>query len=53
VLHEGIVQHLQATPGAITFPAPSLGEHTEQLLEELLGLSDTEIRALHDEGVLQ
>lgn len=33
-------------------PAPRLGEHTEQILAELLGLSATEIGRLHDDGVV-
>ena len=32
--------------------APRLGEHTEQVLAETLGLSAGEIGALHDEGVV-
>jgi 2-methylfumaryl-CoA isomerase len=32
--------------------APVLGEHTDQVLAELLGLSDTEIGRLHDAGVV-
>jgi 2-methylfumaryl-CoA isomerase len=32
--------------------APVLGEHTDQVLAELLGLSDTEIGQLHDAGVV-
>jgi 2-methylfumaryl-CoA isomerase len=33
-------------------PAPLLGEHTDQVLAELLGLNDTEIGRLHDAGVV-
>jgi 2-methylfumaryl-CoA isomerase len=33
-------------------PAPLLGEHTEQILSETLGLSVAEIGALHDDGVV-
>jgi 2-methylfumaryl-CoA isomerase len=33
-------------------PAPRLGEHTDEVLAELLGLSDHEIGRLHDEGVV-
>jgi 2-methylfumaryl-CoA isomerase len=33
-------------------PAPLLGEHTDQILAELLGLNDTEIGRLHDAGVV-
>ncbi|MGB1629661.1 MAG: CoA transferase [Acidimicrobiales bacterium] len=32
--------------------APRLGEHTEQILAETLGLSAGEIGALHDDGVV-
>lgn len=33
-------------------PAPSLGEHTDEILSERLGLSDAQIGKLHDEGVV-
>ncbi len=33
-------------------PAPRLGEHTDQILIELLGLSSHEVGALHDTGVV-
>ncbi len=33
-------------------PAPRLGEHTDEVLAEVLGLSGTEISALHDRGVI-
>jgi 2-methylfumaryl-CoA isomerase len=32
--------------------APVLGEHTDQVLAELLGLNDTEIGRLHETGVV-
>ena len=32
--------------------APLLGEHTEQILADVLGLSQREIGALHDQGVV-
>ena len=32
--------------------APVLGEHTEEVLAEVLGLSDREIGALHESGVV-
>ena len=37
---------------APTAPAPLLGEHTEQVLAEVLGLSAGEIGRLHDDGVV-
>ncbi len=33
-------------------PAPALGEHTEPILAEILGLTPAEIGALHDDGVV-
>jgi 2-methylfumaryl-CoA isomerase len=33
-------------------PAPQLGEHTDEVLAELLRLSDAEIGRLHDDGVV-
>jgi 2-methylfumaryl-CoA isomerase len=32
--------------------APLLGEHTEEILADVLGLSEPEIGRLHDEGVV-
>ena len=32
--------------------APTLGEHTDEILAELLSLSATEIGRLHDDGVV-
>jgi 2-methylfumaryl-CoA isomerase len=33
-------------------PAPRLGQHTEEILAEVLGLSSVDIGALHDKGVV-
>jgi crotonobetainyl-CoA:carnitine CoA-transferase CaiB-like acyl-CoA transferase len=37
--------------GGFTQPSPRLGEHSEEVLSEILGLSDQDIRRLADEGV--
>lgn len=50
---EGPVHHLVATPPVLNRPAPLLGEHTDELLIELLDLSPAELRRLRSEGVLQ
>jgi crotonobetainyl-CoA:carnitine CoA-transferase CaiB-like acyl-CoA transferase len=50
---EGIVAHLSTTPGRLTTPAPLLGQHSDELLEEVLGLDHERIRHLHDQGVLE
>jgi 2-methylfumaryl-CoA isomerase len=33
-------------------PAPALGQHTEEILAETLGLSSVEIGRLYDQGVV-
>ena len=33
-----VIPRLSATPGALRRPAPALGEHTQEILEELLRL---------------
>jgi 2-methylfumaryl-CoA isomerase len=33
-------------------PAPRLGEHTDEILLEVLGLSESEVGRLHDEGIV-
>jgi crotonobetainyl-CoA:carnitine CoA-transferase CaiB-like acyl-CoA transferase len=40
-------------PDPIVGPAPLLGEHTREVAREILGLSDDEIQALIDAGVLE
>jgi crotonobetainyl-CoA:carnitine CoA-transferase CaiB-like acyl-CoA transferase len=40
-------------PAPIVGPAPLLGEHTREVAREILGLSDAEIQALVDEGVIE
>ncbi|MCH7868391.1 MAG: CoA transferase [Myxococcales bacterium] len=40
-------------PEVIIKPAPMLGEHTREIAERVLGLSQTEIEALIQEGVLE
>jgi CoA:oxalate CoA-transferase len=39
---------LSRTPGAIQGPPPALGQHTDEVLTSLLGLSDREIVALRE-----
>jgi 2-methylfumaryl-CoA isomerase len=41
-----------ALPRVPVRPAPLLGEHTEQILAEVLGLSAAEIARLHDDGIV-
>ena len=47
----GVVPKLSATPGAIRSPAPKLGEHTEQVLQEL-GFSSREIEQFKNSKII-
>jgi crotonobetainyl-CoA:carnitine CoA-transferase CaiB-like acyl-CoA transferase len=44
---------MSETPGTIRAPAPLLGEHTEAVLKERLGLSDAEIARLRQARVIR
>ncbi|KAB3532096.1 CaiB/BaiF CoA transferase family protein [Alkaliphilus serpentinus] len=47
----GVPIKMSETQGEITRPAPILGEHTHEILKELLDLSDEEISELQVEGI--
>jgi CoA:oxalate CoA-transferase len=44
--------HLSETPGEVYAPAPLLGEHTGEILKNLLDYSDEAIAHLKDDGVI-
>ena len=46
--YEGHALRLDDTPGRLRWPAPTLGEHTELVLREVLGMDHAEIRRLVD-----
>ena len=48
----GAPVRLSATTGAVRTPAPMLGEHTDEVLGQLLGLGDEQIAALRTAGVI-
>lgn len=52
VLSSGSPLRFGADAEVIVPPAPVLGANTDEVLEELLGLSTTEIAGLHDRGVV-
>ncbi|MDB5451778.1 MAG: L-carnitine dehydratase/bile acid-inducible protein [Caulobacteraceae bacterium] len=43
---------MSATPGAVRWPGPGLGEHTEAVLREVAGLSEEKIAQLRREAVI-
>jgi len=48
----GFPLKMEKTPGVIKMPAPLLGEHTVQVLKELLGYSDEKIEGLRKSGTI-
>ena len=48
----GVPARLSATPGSVRTPSPTLGQHTEEVLRDLLGLGKTEIAALRAAGAI-
>jgi len=43
---------LSKTPGIMRMPPPTLGQHNEQVLSKLLGMSEQEIAELASEGII-
>jgi formyl-CoA transferase/CoA:oxalate CoA-transferase len=48
----GVPIKMSATPGAVRRPAPLLGEHTDEVLRERLGLDEAEISRLRAAGAI-
>jgi formyl-CoA transferase len=48
----GSPMKMSATPPQYDMPPPLLGQHTEEVLRELLGESEQQIHLLRDKGVL-
>jgi succinyl-CoA:(S)-malate CoA-transferase subunit B len=47
-----VLPRLSETPGKINRLGPALGQHTDEVLQDLLGMSPTEIKRLHDHRVI-
>ncbi len=52
-LYPNIPFHMSETPPTQSTHAPMLGQHTEEICNSVLGLSDEEIQKLKDEKVLE
>jgi crotonobetainyl-CoA:carnitine CoA-transferase CaiB-like acyl-CoA transferase len=48
----GIPVKYSATPGTVRLPPPLLGEHTEEILSEILGLERSQITELREAGAI-
>ena len=47
-----IIPRLSDTPGETKFPGPELGQHNNEILKDVLGLSVDEITMLKTEGII-
>lgn len=50
--YDGLAYRLERTPGQLRWAAPTLGQDTDQVLREVLGLDDAEIARLRAAGAL-
>ncbi len=48
-----ILPKLTGTPGATAWPGEDLGNHNREVLQDMLGLDDSRLQALHDAGVVK
>ncbi len=48
----GPAVRLSETPGSIRTPAPTLGQHTDIVLQDILGIDETEIGSLRETGAI-
>ncbi len=44
---------LSLTPGSLNRPAPLMGQHTHEVLTQIIGLSEEEYRSLEEDGALE
>jgi len=51
-LYPGVPFRLSGCPPLQSTPAPLLGQHTEEICRDLLGMSEDEIKQLIDEDIL-
>ena len=52
VLFPGVVPRLEQMPGHVNWLGPELGEHTNEVLTDLLGMSEDEVSGLRERGVV-
>ena len=50
---QNLMFRMSQTPGKVRHPGPRLGEHTDDVLREILELPDQRIRDLHRSGVIE
>lgn len=50
IMHTGIVPHVPEAPGTVRWAGPAIGAHTEEVLQELLGISSSAIENFQRES---
>lgn len=50
--HAGIPWRLGNSPNGVASPAPCMGQHTDEILRDIVGLSDDEVQSLKARGIL-
>jgi benzylsuccinate CoA-transferase BbsF subunit len=50
--YEGLEHRMSRTPGALRRPAPVLGQHSDEVLHEILGMTSAEIEQLKREKIV-
>lgn len=48
----GVPIQLGRSPGSVRLPPPMLGQHTQEILRELLGMSEKEVEELRTHGIV-
>jgi formyl-CoA transferase len=49
---QNVAPKLTRTPGSVRWPGPALGEHNEDVLKKLLGMSEDKMQLLYEAGVI-
>jgi formyl-CoA transferase len=49
---QNVAPKLTRTPGSVRWAGPALGEHNEDVLKKLLGMSEDQMQSLHEAGVI-
>ncbi len=53
IMHPGVVPHFEGhASGGVAWAGPAVGEHNDEVFKGLLGMSDADLRALKEEGVI-
>ena len=47
-----LIPKLSETPGGTSWPGPEVGSHNEEVLKDLLGMSDDDVSALRGAGII-